>query len=137
MMTMKQLRLLEKSALKERQLIEGLTAMAKDIERCETSIVDLQRELADTNAKHQGPRTTQQDIDYLSGLLTCAKKKLIWEKQIISLRKRMPLLLEQMEELLSHPQTAPAENSRAEMLQILQKVQVAMERLSMAGGQSG
>jgi hypothetical protein len=129
MMTMRQLKLLEKSAARERLVIEKLNALAKDIERCEQTILELQRELAEVNSKYQGPRTTQQDIAYLSALLSCARKKLVWEKLIASLQKRTPHLLEEMTELLNNPQTAPAEETRTEMLQKLQKVQSAMERL--------
>ena len=133
-MTIKQLRLLEKNAVRERELIKELNALVADIDRSEKKILDLQQELAEVNSKFQGPRNTQQDIDYLSALLNCARKKLIWEKQIASLRKRTPLILQEITELLKDPQVAPTENTRSEMLDILQKVQTAMERLSAASG---
>ncbi len=129
-MTTRQLRLIEKNARREKQLLADLTSLAQDIERCEKTVLDLQHQLAEANAKYQGPRNTQQDIDYLSMLLDCAKKKLVWEKQIASLRKRTPLLLQEMTELLNEPLTAPSDQSRTEMLQKLQLVQTSMERLS-------
>ncbi len=133
-MTTKELKLLEKSAARERQLIAELNDVAKDVERCEKTIRDLQAELADLNSRYHGPRNTQEDIAYLSGLLECAKKKLIWEKQLGSLRKRTPSLLKEMTAILNNPQTAPVDDTRAKMLEPLQKVQSAMERLQAATG---
>ncbi len=131
-MTIKQLRLLEKSAIKEQQLIQELNGLAKDIERCEKTLAALQTEISDLNSKFQGPRNTQQDIAYLSGLLECARKKLVWEKQVGSIRKRAPVILQEMTALLENPLTAPAEETRAKMLDPLQKVQAALERFQAA-----
>ncbi len=132
MMSVNQMKLAEKSLLRQQQLIEALNTLVKDVERVERTILALQGELAEVNRKHQGPRTTRQDIDYLSGLLECAKKKLAWEKQVASLQKPTPLLLEQMTALLNDPLHPPAEQNRDRMLLALQKVQAAMERLQAA-----
>lgn len=130
MMSANQSKRLEESLQREKQLVAELNTLLVDIETSERMIVDLQRELAEVNSKNQGPRTTQQDIEYLSGLLECAKKKLAWEQQITSLRSRTPAILQEISDLLQNRETAPADNSRAEMLKVLQKVQAAMERLS-------
>ncbi len=136
MMTIKELKLLEKSTARERLLIGDLNALANDVERCEQTILHLQRDLAELNAKYQGPRNTSQDIAYLSGLLGCAKKKLVWEKQLGSLQKRTPALLEEMNQLLNDPRTAPADEIRAKMLEPLHRVQQAMERLQAGNAPS-
>jgi len=132
MISLKQLKAENKIVLKQSQVITGLNAIVKDIERCEKTMTDLQRELAEANSKHQGPRNTRDDISYLSALLGCARKKLAWEKQLASLQKRTPAILEQLTALLDDPSTPPPEQTRLEMLQALQKVQAAMERLKAA-----
>lgn len=131
-MTSKQLKLLEKNAAREKEVMQELRTILGDVERCEKTIADLQQELSEVNKRFQGQRTTQQDVDYLTELLACAKKKLVWEKHIGSLRKRTTATLEVMSSLVSDPQSAPTEETRVEMLQTLQKVQAAMERLSAA-----
>ena len=132
MLSAKQLKLAEKAALQQRQVIAELNALAKDIERCEKTIITLRSELEAVNSKHQGQRTTREDIAYLSGLLECAKKKLAWEKQMASLQKRTPAILESMTRLMHDPQAPPAEDTREEMLRALQTIQAAMERLNQA-----
>jgi hypothetical protein len=81
------------------------------------------------NTKYPSPRTTRQDIAYLTDLLKCANKKLAWEKQIASMQKRTPATLEKMAQLLNDPKNPPADAMRVGMLQALQGVQAAMERL--------
>jgi hypothetical protein len=129
MPSLKQIRLSEKIAVQQRQVVLDLEALVHDIERCEKTITDLQRELAVINEKYPAQRTTRQDIAYLTDLLRCATKKLAWEKQIASLQKRMPSLLENMSRLMNDPAAPPAEELRAQMLRALQGVQAAMERL--------
>lgn len=129
MESIKQLKSEEKSAARQQQVIADLNAVAKDVERCEKTISALQRELETVNAKHQGPRDARGDVAYLSALLACAKKKLAWEKQLASLQKRTPSILQQMSAVLDDPKAPPAAQTRAEMLQALQKIQAAMERL--------
>lgn len=106
-----------------------LHTLAKDIERCEKTITDLKTELESVNVKHQNRNSTREDIAYLTDLLKCANKKLAWEKQIASLQKRTPALLEKMSKLMNDPNAAPDEQRRAQMLQSLQVIQGAMERL--------
>ncbi len=129
MVLLKQLRAEEKSAIQQRQVLSELNGIVRDIERCERTIGELQEELSGINTKHHGPRDTRQDIAYLTALLVCAKKKLGWEKQIASLQKRTPAVLQHMSALLNDPLNPPSEKTRAEMLQALQLVQAAMERL--------
>lgn len=123
---------IEKSATQQREVILELHTLVKDIERCDKTIVDLKTELEAVNAKHQNRKTTREDIDYLTDLLRCANKKLTWEKQMASLQKRTPALLEKMSRLINDPKTPPADETRAEMLGALQGVQAAMERLQSA-----
>jgi len=68
----------------------------------------------------------------LTELLECAKRKLAWEKQMASLQKRTPVILETMTRLMNDPQSVPAAGTRSEMLQALQDIQSAMERLNEA-----
>jgi hypothetical protein len=127
--SLKQLKQSEKSALRQREVILELQGIVNDIERCEQTIADLQRELAAVTARYPERRTTRQDIAYLTDLLKCANKKLAWEKNIASLQKRMPIVLEKMSALLNDAKNPPSDQTRAEMLQSLQAVQTAMERL--------
>lgn len=129
MQSIKDLKLAEKSIVLQQQVVAELNTLVRDIERCEKTIVDLQSELNDVNAKYPTPRTTRQDIAYLTDLLKCANKKLAWEKQIASMQKRTPATLERMAQLLNDPKNPPADEMRANMLRALQGVQAAMERL--------
>jgi chromosome segregation ATPase len=134
MSSLKQIKLAERSLAEQKSLVRDLNGLARDIERCEKTITDLKTELERINGKYQGPRTTREDIDYLSALLNCAKKKLNWEKQLASLQKRTPLALEQMTRLLNDLKNPPAGELRTEMLRALQAIQAAMERLQTVAG---
>src|SRR5581483_4489170 len=129
MPSLKELKLAEKSLVRQQRVVAELNGIIADIERCEKTIIDLQAELTAVNARYPSPRTTRQDIGYLTDLLKCANKKLAWEKQLASLQKRTPATLEQMAALLNDPQNPPADLIRTEMLKALQGVQAAMERL--------
>ena len=129
MSSLKQIKLAGKATVLHHQVIGELQSLAKDIERCEKTMSDLTRELQSINEKHQGRKTTRDDIAYLTDLLECAKKKLTWEKHIASLQKRTPTILEKMSKLLTDPQNPPSEQLRADMLTSLQAVQATMERL--------
>ena len=129
MTSIKQLKQGQKNAVRQREVILELDTIVRDIERCEHTITDLQRELATVTAKYPAERTTRQDIAYLTDLLKCANRKLAWEKNIASLQKRVPLVLEQMAALLNDATSPPADQTRTEMLRSLQGVQIAMERL--------
>jgi hypothetical protein len=129
MSSIKELKLAEKSVVLQQEVVSELNTLVRDIERCEKTITDLQAELAVVNAKYPSPRTTRQDIGYLTDLLRCANKKLAWEKQIASMQKRTPATLDKMARLLNDPKNPPADAMRVEMLRALQGVQAAMARL--------
>ena len=92
----------------------------------------LQAELSQASSKYPSPRTTREDIDYLTDLLRVANKKLAWEKQIASIQKRAPGLMEQMAQLMQDPTNPPSEQIRTDVLRALKAVQSAMERLHAA-----
>ncbi len=128
-MSLRELRHADRTVARQKQVVSELNTIVKDIERCERTIHDLQRQLLDINQKHAGPRDTRQDIDYLSALLACARQKLAWEKTMASLQKRTPQVLEEMTALLNDPKNPPDDALKTDMLRSLQGVQNAMERL--------
>ena len=130
MLSSKQLKHGERAAAEQREIILKLNALVKDIDRCQTTIAELKTELENVNLKYQNRSTTREDVDYLSALLDCAKRKLAWEKQMASLQKRTPALLETMMGLMNDPQAPAAEATRVQMLSALQNIQGAMERLN-------
>ncbi len=132
MASLKQFKRIEKGAAQQQRVIGELNGIVRDIERCEGTITALQKELIDVNTRHQHRKTTRDDIAYLEDLLKCANKKLVWEKNIASLQKRTPQILENVVKLMNDPQLPPDEQLRAQMLQSLQAVQAAMERLQHA-----
>lgn len=132
MSSLRQLKLEGKAAAHQQQIVLELNALVKDIERSEKIISTLKHDLDAVNAKFQGPRSTREDVAYLSSLLDCAKKKLAWEKQIASLQKRTPPLLERMAGIMNDPLVPPAPETREQMLRALQSIQSAMERLQGA-----
>jgi hypothetical protein len=132
MATPKELKEAERIAHQQREVITELQTLGKDVERCERSIVALKEDLEQVNTKHAGRQTTQDDINYLEDLLACAKRKLVWEKQMASLQKRTPELMQRIEELVNHPQSSPDESTRAGMLEALHSVQASMKRLNEA-----
>jgi hypothetical protein len=129
MQSIKELKIAEKSIVLQQEVVSELNTLVRDIERCEKTIMDLQAELAVVNSKYPSPRTTRQDVGYLTDLLKCANKKLAWEKQIASMQKRTPATLEKMAELLNDLKNPPADAMRGEMLRALYGVQAAMARL--------
>lgn len=132
MMTSKELRLAEKRAAEQKQLIAELQVLANDMERSERAISTLKGELEEINRRFQGQRTTREDVDYLTGLLACAKKKLAWEKSMAGLQKRTPTLLDKMTRLLNDPSSPPSAEMRQQIMHCLQQVHSAMERLQGA-----
>jgi len=132
MSSFKDLKLAQRTAARHQQVISELNALVKDIERCEKTMTGLQRELETANSRYPIPRTTRDDIAYLSTLLECAKKKLAWEKQIASLQKRTPELLQEMMGFINDPKNPPPDPVRAAMLQTLESVRNAMEKLHSA-----
>ena len=129
MSSLKRIKLAEKAAGQSRLVIADLQSLVKDIDRCEKTMTALKTELADVNSKYQGPRNTRDDIAYLTALLDCAKRKLAWEKNIASLQKRTPEILNKMMSLIHDPQNPLPEETKNQMLASLQAVQVAMDRL--------
>lgn len=132
MSSLKDIKLAQKSLQLQQQLINELESLVQDIERCEKTVGELQIELAAANAEYPSPRSTRQDIDYLTVLLRLANKKLVWEKNVGSLQKRTPVLLERMTALMDDPKNPPTEQTRAEIVRVLQGVQSAVERLTKA-----
>jgi hypothetical protein len=129
MSSLKQLKLAQKSAVQQQQVVTELETLVNGIDRCEKTIITLKEELEAVNKKHQTRRTTQEDINYLTDLLKCANKKLGWEKQLASLQKRTPMILQRVTELMNDPKSPPTDEMRVGILQALQSVQQAMERL--------
>jgi hypothetical protein len=129
MASIKDLKNEQKSLMLQQQVVAELNTLVKDIERCEKTILDLQSELNEVNTKYPSPRTTRQDVAYLTDLLKCAQKKLAWEKQIASMQKRTPATLQKMAQLLNDEKNPPADAMKVEMMKALQGVQAAMGRL--------
>jgi len=120
-----------KAAERQRSLAE-LKRLAVDVERCQVTITSVLAELNSVNAKYQGARSTREEVEYLTVLLSCAKRKLAWEKQIASLQKRAPALLEKMTGVMNDQDYPPTEELKAEMLNSLQSIQQALVRLQAA-----
>jgi hypothetical protein len=132
MSSIKDLKAAQKAAAEQRRIMLDLDSLVDDIERCERTIFALKLELEKVNRKHQGPRDTRQDVEYLSALLDCAKRKLAWEKQIGSIQKRTPDLLARMQRQLNDEKNPPVEDVRNQMLRSLHSLQSTMERLQAA-----
>jgi hypothetical protein len=130
--SLKDYKLAERRAAEQRKIVDELNGLAGDIERCNKTISELKAELAAVNEKHKERNSTREDIAYLEDLLRCAKKKLAWEKQMESLRKRTPELLNRMSSMMQDPKLAPEEAVRDAMLKSLRAVQAAMEELDKA-----
>jgi hypothetical protein len=130
--SIKDYKLAEKRAAEQREVIAELQAIVADIERCEKTITDLKNDLVKVNETHKDRKTTREDIAYLEDLLRCANRKLAWEKHIGSVQKRTPATLERMTALINDEQFPPDAPTRAAMLQTLQAVQTAMEKLQGA-----
>ena len=116
-------------AAEHRQLLAELRKLALSIQRCQETISALMAELNAANAKFEGQRSTRQEVEYLTILLECAKRKLAWEKQIASLQKRAPALLKALTGTLNDKEFPPTEEMKVEMLQLLQVVQATLEGL--------
>ena len=125
-------RYIQKRQIKAREhqrLLAELKELAVSVNRCQETITSLMAELSSANARFQGQRSTPQEVEYLTILLACAKRKLTWEKRIASLQKRAPALLEEMTEMLGDRDFPPTDELKADMMHSLQIVQAAMERL--------
>jgi len=129
MSSLKQIKLAQKVAVQQQQVIGELETLVKDIERSEKTIIELKAELEAVNAKHQNRNSTREDIAYLTDLLKCANRKLAWEKQMASLQKRTPEILNHMSKLVNDPASPLDQQTNAAIVASLQRVQSAMERL--------
>jgi predicted nucleic acid-binding Zn-ribbon protein len=132
MATPKQLKEAQRVAFQQQEIITELQALVRDIERCENTIIALKTEMESVNRKHADRQTTQDDINFLEDLLACAKKKLVWEKQLASLQKRTPDLMKRVEAVVNHPESNPDEKTREAILTSLNAVKSGIDRLSAA-----
>ncbi|MDB6023001.1 MAG: Inhibitor of kappaB kinase gamma-like protein [Pedosphaera sp.] len=112
-----------------RKVLAEVQQLGVSVGRCQETISSVMAELKSANAKYGGERSTRQEVEYLTVLLDCAKKKLAWEKQIASIKKRAPELLERMSKILGDTDHPPADDLKAEMLRSLQIVQGALQSL--------
>jgi hypothetical protein len=118
-----------RSASHHQEAVEELEGVLKGIERSEDLITTLRVEMDAVNSKYPDQRTTQEDVDFLTDLLACAKKKLLLEKQIETLKKRVPAVLEQVSKVITDRKAPPSEEMQVDLLEKLRIVQQAMERL--------
>jgi len=125
----KQYKLAEKAALQQRQVVGELESLVKSIDRCEKTVTQLKNELEAVQAKYQTRTSTQEEIAYLTDLLKCANKKLNWEKQIASLQKKTPAILDDVTRVINDVKNPPSDEMRTSMLRALQLVQASMQRL--------
>jgi len=116
-------------AAERRRILAEVNQLAAGIGRCEQTIASVMADLNVINAKYQGTRNTREEVEFLKVLLDCAKRKLAWEKQIASLRKRAPALVKAMAGIMNDKDHPPSEELKAEMLHVLQQVQGALQRL--------
>jgi hypothetical protein len=116
-------------AAERRRILAEVNQLAVDIGRCEKTIASVMATLESVNTKYRGPRTTRDEVEFLKVLLDCAKRKLAWEKQIASLKRRAPALLENMMKIMNDTDHPLSDELKTEMLQALQAVQGALQRL--------
>jgi hypothetical protein len=134
MATTKQLKEAQRVAFQQKEIIGELQTLVKDIERCENTIIALKAEMESVNAKHADRKTTQDDVHFLEDLLACARKKLVWEKQLGSLQKRTPDLMKRVEAVVKYPESNPDEQTREALMGSLNAVKAGIQRLSDAKG---
>jgi hypothetical protein len=132
MATTKQLKEAQRVAFQQKGIIGELQTLVKDIGRCENTIILLKAEMESVNAKHADRKTTQDDVNFLEDLLACAKRKLVWEKQLASLQKRTPDLMKRVEAVVNHPESNPDEQTREALMASLTAVKAGIQRLSDA-----
>jgi hypothetical protein len=132
MTSSRQLKLHHKGLTRQSEVIEELTRLVKDIERCERTIVELKSELEEVNVKFQKRVSTREEIDYLTALLKVANKKLVWEKNMASLQKRTPEIMNKVSQLVNDPKSPLEDVEKASLAPSLNAVQAAMQRLAAA-----
>ena len=96
-------------AAERRRVLAEVNQLAVNIGRSERTIASVMADLNMVNAKYQGTRNTREEVEFLKVLLDCAKRKLAWEKQISSLKKRAPALLESMTGIMNDQSGPSAE----------------------------
>ncbi len=131
-MASKALKLAQKSALLQSDVLAEMDALMKSVARSEKMILELKDEMEAVGAKHQHRKTTRDDIAYLEDLLRCAKKKLAWEDLMTSLSKRTPALLAKVSAVMNDPINPPTDPVRDGIVRALHSIQGAMERLEKA-----
>ena len=114
--------------------VKDLEGLLKGIERSEQLLTSLRVEMDEVNGKYPAQRNTQQDVDFLTDLLACAKKKLQLERQIQALKKRVPAVLENVSNFIADSKSPPSPEMQAQLLEMLRNVQAAIERLDAAVG---
>lgn len=132
MSTLKALKHAQQNAVRQQAVLDELDALVKSIDRSEKMIRELKAEVASVNIQHQSRATTREDIAYLEDLLRCAKTKLVWEKQMTALQRRIPVILGEVSALMNDSVNAPGNAVREAMTHSLQAVQAAMQRLEHA-----
>jgi len=132
MATTKQLKEAQRVAFQQKGIVGELQALVMDIERCENTIIALKAEMEAVNTKHADRKTTQDDVHFLEDLLACARRKLVWEKQLASLQKRTPDLMKRVEAVVNHPESNPDAQTREALLGSLNAVKAGIQRLSDA-----
>jgi len=123
-------------AAERRRVLAEINQLAESIARCEKTIESVMADLQVVNTKYQSTRTTQQEVEFLKVLLDCAKRKLAWEKQIASLKKRAPALVEALTGIMNDKDHPPGEELQSQMLRALQLIQSALQRLQAASDAS-
>lgn len=121
-----------RSAAHHDEAVQELEGILKGIERSEQIVVSLRDEMEDVNRKYPAERTTQEDVDFLTDLLACARKKLLLEKQIEVLKRRVPAALERVSKTVTDQKAPPTPEMQSDLLGKLKTVQQAMERLDSA-----
>lgn len=121
-----------RSAAHHDEAVQELEGILKGIERSEQIVVSLRDEMEDVNRKYPAERTTQEDVDFLTDLLACARKKLLLEKQIEVLKRRVPAALERVSQTVTDAKAPPTPEMQCDLLDKLKTVQQAMERLDSA-----
>lgn len=116
-------------AAERRRVLNEVNQMAASIARCEKTITSVMTDLQVINTKYRGTRSTREEVEFLKVLLDCAQRKLAWEKQIASLKKRAPAIVEAMTKIMGDKEHPPSEELQAEMLRSLQAIQGALQRL--------
>jgi hypothetical protein len=121
-----------RSTALHQQAVEELQGVAKAIERIEELIESLRIEMDAVGHKYPAERTAREDVDFLTDLLACAKKRLLWETQMEALRNRIPVVMEKVSQTINDPKGAPTTEMASGLLEMMQSVKNSMERLDAA-----